>query len=112
METELWDRDELFTIAVTHSKDKEELAYTALEPIVLSQMEIYLLKEGGADVIPLLVTPTRQQQIQLKHSDQIGRIILMGVSTTDPLAISPEILFKRGHIIGSTQMIGSTSMKR
>jgi D-arabinose 1-dehydrogenase-like Zn-dependent alcohol dehydrogenase len=27
----------------------------------------------------------------------------MGVSTTEPLGISPEILFKRGHIIGSTQ---------
>ena len=32
-----------------------------------------------------------------------GRIILMGVSSTDPLTISPEILFKRGRIIGSTQ---------
>ena len=27
----------------------------------------------------------------------------MGVSTTEPLTLSPEILFKRGHIIGSTQ---------
>jgi alcohol dehydrogenase len=27
----------------------------------------------------------------------------MGVSTTEPLTLSPEILFKRGRIIGSTQ---------
>lgn len=27
----------------------------------------------------------------------------MGVSATEPLTLSPEILFKRGRIIGSTQ---------
>ena len=33
-----------------------------------------------------------------------GRVILMGYSTTEPLAIPPEIiLFQHAHIIGSTQ---------
>lgn len=31
------------------------------------------------------------------------RFVLMGVSTTEPFTISPEILFKRARIIGSTQ---------
>ena len=32
-----------------------------------------------------------------------GRVILMGVSPTESLTTSPEILFKRVRIIGSTQ---------
>jgi alcohol dehydrogenase len=32
-----------------------------------------------------------------------GRVILMGVSSTESLTVSPEILFKRARIIGSTQ---------
>ena len=44
---------------------------------------------------------TRQLLIQLIRPD--GRFVLMGVSTTEPLTISPEILFKRARIIGSTQ---------
>jgi len=35
----------------------------------------------------------------------------MGVST-EPFTISPEILFKRARIIGSTQMIENTSMRQ
>jgi len=30
-------------------------------------------------------------------------LVLMGVSATEPLTLSPEILFRRGRIIGSTQ---------
>ena len=32
-----------------------------------------------------------------------GRMVLMGVSTTEPFIVSLDILFKRGRIIGSMQ---------
>ena len=99
------------TIAVTYSKDKEELAYKLRADSVVANGE-GLLKEGqhdslgggsssGVDVLQVILT--RQLQTQLKVLDQMdGRFVLMGVST-EPFTISPEILFKRAHIIGSTQ---------
>ena len=89
------------TIAVTHSKDKEELAYKLADSVV-PDGDI-LLKDGGADVILSTSNSYKTTADSIKALRPDGRIILMGVSTTDPLAISPEILFKRGHIIGSTQ---------
>lgn len=49
-----------------------------------------------------------ETKIYVKHlgTDQYpsrGRVILMGVSSTEILTVSPEILFKRARIIGSTQ---------
>jgi len=90
------------TIAVTHSKDKEELAHKLGADSVVPDGDI-LLKEGGADVILSTSNSYKATADSIKALRPDGRIILMGVSTTDPLAISPEILFKRGHIIGSTQ---------
>lgn len=90
------------TIAVTHSKDKEELALKLGADSVVPDGDI-LLKEGGADVILSTSNSYKATADSIKALRPDGRIILMGVSTTDPLAISPEILFKRGHIIGSTQ---------
>src|SRR6187551_1468473 len=99
------------TIAVTYSKDKEELAYKLRADSVVANGE-GLLKEGqhdslgggsssGVDVLQVILT--RQLQTQLKVLDQMdGRFVLMGVST-EPFTISPEILFKRARIIGSTQ---------
>ena len=90
------------TIAVTHSKDKEELAHKLGADSVVPDGDI-LLKEGGADVILSTSNSYKATADSIKALRPDGRIILMGVSTTEPLAISPEILFKRGHIIGSTQ---------
>ena len=90
------------TIAVTHSKDKEELAYKLGADSVVPDGDI-LLKEGGADVILSTSNSYKTTADSIKALRPDGRIILMGVSTTEPLGISPEILFKRGHIIGSTQ---------
>jgi len=99
------------TIAVTYSKDKEELAYKLRADSVVANGE-GLLKEGqhdslgggsssGVDVLQVILT--RQLQTQLKVLDQMdGRFVLIGVST-EPFTISPEILFKRARIIGSTQ---------
>jgi alcohol dehydrogenase len=90
------------TIAVTHSKDKEELAYKLGADSVVPDGGI-LLKEGGADVILSTSNSYKATADSIKALRPDGRLILMGVSTTEPLAISPEILFKRGHVIGSTQ---------
>lgn len=90
------------TIAVTHSKDKEELAYKLGADSVVPDGDI-LLKEGGADVILSTSNSYKATADSIKALRPDGRLMLMGVSTTEPLAISPEILFKRGHIIGSTQ---------
>ncbi len=90
------------TIAVTHSKDKEELAYKLGADSVVQDGDI-LLKEGGADVILSTSNSYKATADSIKALRPDGRLMLMGVSTTEPLAISPEILFKRGHIIGSTQ---------
>jgi alcohol dehydrogenase len=81
------------TIAVTHSKDKEELAYKLGADSVVPDGDI-LLKEGGADVILSTSNSYKATADSIKALRPDGRIILMGVSTTDPLAISPEILFK------------------
>jgi len=104
------------TIAVTHSKDKEELAYKLGADSVVADGE-GLLKEGqhgasaangvggggGADVILATSNSYKATADSLKGLRPDGRFILMGVSTTEPLTISPEILFKRARIIGSTQ---------
>jgi alcohol dehydrogenase len=101
------------TIAVTHSKDKEELAYKLGADSVVSDGE-GLLKEGqhdgsgaddggGADVILATSNSYKATADSIKGLRPDGRVVLMGVSTTEPLSISPGILFKRARIIGSTQ---------
>src|ERR671933_785210 len=98
------------TVAVTHSKDKEELAYKLGADSVVSDGEA-LLKEGqhngadsgGADVILATSNSYKATADSIKGLRPDGRFVLMGVSTTEPLTISPEILFKRARIIGSTQ---------
>ena len=104
------------TIAVTHSKDKEELAYKLGADSVVSDGEALLKQKSkhgysspdggggeGADVI--LATSNSYKAIAdaIKGIRPDGRVILMGVSPTESLTVSPEILFKRIRIIGSTQ---------
>jgi alcohol dehydrogenase len=102
------------TIAVTHSKDKEELAYKLGADSVVSDGEA-LLKEkgqhgdssspdgGGVDVILATSNSYKATADAIKGIRPDGRVILMGVSPTESLTVSPEILFKRVRIIGSTQ---------
>ena len=102
------------TIAVTHSKDKEELAYKLGADSVVADGE-GLLKEGqhdspggggaggGADVVLATSNSYKATADSIKGLRPDGRVVLMGFSATEPLTISPEILFKRARIIGSTQ---------
>lgn len=91
------------TIAVTHSKDKEELAYKLGANNVVSDGDM-LLNEGGADVILATSNSYKATADSIKGLRPDGRVILMGYSATEPLAIPPEIvLFQHVHIIGSTQ---------
>ena len=100
------------TIALSHSKDKEELAYKLGADIVVRNGEE--LKNigsrrggedggGGADVI--LATSNSYKTIgdSLNGLRPDGRIILMGVLTTEPLIVPPDLIFRRGRIIGSMQ---------
>src|SRR5829696_860327 len=86
----------------------EELAYKLGADSVVSDGE-GLLKEGqhdgagGADVILATSNSYKATADSIKGLRPDGRVVLMGVSTTEPLTISPEILFKRARIIGSTQ---------
>src|SRR5919204_4777843 len=102
------------TIAVTHSKDKEELAYKLGADSVVSDGEALLKEKGhngssspsggeGADVILATSNSYKATADSIKGLRPDGRFVLMGVSPTEPFAISPEILFKRARIIGSTQ---------
>jgi alcohol dehydrogenase len=91
------------TIAVTHSKDKEELAYKLGADSVVADGQELLNKEGGADVILATSNSYRSTADSIKGLRPDGRLVLMGVSATERLTLSPEILFKRGRIIGSTQ---------
>jgi alcohol dehydrogenase len=104
------------TIAVTHSKDKEELAYKLGADNVVSDGEALLKQNGqhgysrpedgergGADVILATSNSYKATADAIKAIRPDGRVVLMGVSSTETLTISPEILFKRARIIGSTQ---------
>ena len=91
------------TIAVTHSKDKEELAYKLGSDSVVSDGEALLKGGDGADVILATSNSYKATADAIKGIRPDGRVILMGVSSTETLTVSPEILFKRAHIIGSTQ---------
>ena len=101
------------TIAVTHSKDKEELAYKLGADSVVTNGGA-LLKEkgqhdassadgGGADVILATSNSYKATADAIKGLRPDGRVILMGVSPTESLTVPPEILFKRIRILGSTQ---------
>jgi alcohol dehydrogenase len=91
------------TIAVTHSKDKEELAYKLGADSVVSDGDA-LLKDGeGADVILATSNSYKATADAIKGIRPDGRVILIGVSSAETLTVFPEILFKRARIIGSTQ---------
>ncbi len=90
------------TTAMTHSKDKEELASKLGADMVVDSGDA-LKQSGGSDII--LVTSNSYKAIgdALKGLRPDGRLILMGFSG-EPLVVTvPEIIANRWRIIGSTQ---------
>ena len=90
-----------YTLAITHSKDKEGLASKVGADLIVSNGDA-LKQAGGADVI--LVTgnsyKTASESFQGLRPD--GRMVLMGLSN-EPLIVTSEIIENRSRIIGSTQ---------
>ncbi|MER5174859.1 MAG: alcohol dehydrogenase catalytic domain-containing protein [Candidatus Nitrosocosmicus sp.] len=98
------------TTAITHSKDKEEMAMKLGADSVVNNGES--LKQdgshsgngngGGADI--MLVTNNSYKTVgdAMKGLRPDGRVVLMGFSG-EPLVITSDIIVNRWRIIGSTQ---------
>jgi alcohol dehydrogenase len=91
------------TIAITHSKDKEELAHKLGADVVVSDGQ-GLKEAGGADVILATGNSYKAASDTLKGLRPDGRLMLIGVSD-EPFAIAapPELIGNRLQIIGSSQ---------
>ena len=89
------------TIAITHSRDKEELAYKLGSDVVVSDGK-GLKNSGGADMILATSNSYRATGDTLKGLRLDGRLILMGISD-EPLTVTGHLLMNRGRIIGSIQ---------
>jgi alcohol dehydrogenase len=89
------------TIAVSRSPDKEPLIRSLGADEVVAD-GAGLQKVGGADVVLATGNSYKAVADVLPAMRPDGRLVLMGVSD-EPLAIGPEILFRRLHILGSTQ---------
>jgi alcohol dehydrogenase len=90
-----------YTIAITHSKDKENLASKLGADLIASNGE-RLKQAGGADVILVTSNSYKAASESLKGLRPDGRMVLMGFST-EPLIVTSEIIGNRSRIIGSTQ---------
>ncbi len=90
------------TTAITHSKDKEELASKLGADSVVNSGDALKQEGGGADV--LLVTSNSYKAVgrALKGLRPDGRLVLMGFSG-EPFMITSEIIANRWRIIGSMQ---------
>jgi alcohol dehydrogenase len=91
------------TIAITHSKDKEELAHKLGADVVVS--DGHGLKEaGGADVVLATSNSYKAAEDTLKGLRPDGRLMLIGISD-EPFTISAphELIDNRHQIIGSSQ---------
>lgn len=90
------------TIAITHSKDKEELAYSLGADLVVNNGNDLKLN-GGADVILVTSNSYKPAIEAFQGLRPEGRWVLMGVSneklTIDPLSLA----LSRHQIIGSQQ---------
>jgi alcohol dehydrogenase len=89
------------TIAVTHSKDKENQIRELGADEVVNDGE-GLRKGGGADVILVTGNSWKAAGDAIQGLRPEGRVVLMGVSN-EPLIVSPALLFIEGRIIGSSQ---------
>jgi alcohol dehydrogenase len=91
------------TIAITHSKDKEELARRLGADVVVSDGQ-GLKEAGGADVILATSNSYKAASDTLKGLRPDGRLILIGLSD-EPFTISSpiELFSNRLQIMGSQQ---------
>jgi dehydrogenase len=91
------------TIAITHSKDKEELVHKLGADIVVSDGQ-GLIEAGGADIILATSNSYKAAADTLRGLRPDGRLMFIGGSD-EPFTIpSPgELLFNRHQIIGSSQ---------
>ena len=91
------------TIAITHSKDKEELVHKLGADIVVSDGQ-GLREAGGADIILATSNSYKVAADTLRGLRPDGRLMFIGGSD-EPFTIpSPgELLFNRHQIIGSSQ---------
>ncbi len=90
-----------YTIAVTHSKDKEKMLRQLGADEVVSDGD-GLTKAGGADVILVTGNSWKAAGDAMKGLRPQGRVVLMGVSA-EPLLVPIDLLFKEGRILGSSQ---------
>ena len=90
-----------YTIATTHSKDKEDLASKLGADLIVSNGEA-LKQAGGAAVILVTSNSYNAASESLKGLRPYGRMVLMGFST-EPLRVTSEIIGNRSHIIGYIQ---------
>jgi alcohol dehydrogenase len=91
------------TIAITHSKDKEELAHELGADVVVPNGQ-GLKEAGGADVILATTSSYKAAADTLKGLRPDGRLILIGLSD-EPFTISApfELVSNRLQIMGSQQ---------
>jgi alcohol dehydrogenase len=92
-----------YTIAITHSKDKEELASKLGADMVVSNGDA-LKRDGGADVILVTSNSYNAASEVIKGLRPDGRLVLMGVSG-EPLMVTAEIIGNRSRIIVSQQNV-------
>jgi alcohol dehydrogenase len=89
------------TIAVTKSKDKEKMIRDMGADEIVESGE-KLLAAGGADVLLATSNSWSATAEAAKGMRPDGRIILMGVGN-EALNYTPELMFKRVRLMGSTQ---------
>jgi len=90
------------TIAITHSKDKEELVRKLGADVVVSDGQ-GLREAGGADIILATSNSYKAAADTLRGLRPDGRLMFIGGSN-EPFTIpSGEFLFNRNQIIGSSQ---------
>jgi D-arabinose 1-dehydrogenase-like Zn-dependent alcohol dehydrogenase len=89
------------TIAVTQSKDKEKMIREMGADEVVPNGD-KLMAAGGADVLLATSNSWAATAEAAKGMRPSGRIILMGVGP-EPLNYTPELMFKRVALIGSSQ---------
>src|SRR5271169_2794741 len=89
------------TIAVTKSKDKEKMIRDlGADEIVDSGAA--LLAAGGADVLLGTSNSWASTEEAAQGMRPDGRVVVMGASN-EPLRFTPELMFKRVSLIGSSQ---------
>ncbi|MGA9149692.1 MAG: alcohol dehydrogenase catalytic domain-containing protein [Candidatus Nitrosopolaris sp.] len=89
-----------YTLAITHSKDKEDLASKLGADLIVSNGEALKQAGGGADVILVTSNSYKAASESLKGLRPDGRMVLMGISG-EPLIVTSEIIVNRSRIIGS-----------